>query len=261
MDFRCLIHGPAPGARNMAVDEALMDGARRGALTLRFYAWEPACLSLGRNQRARERYDLDRIRELGLDVVRRPTGGRAVHHDRELTYAVTAPAGAWGSLRESYARINRALLAGLAELGAPVGAAESGGGAPGPTSRACFQDPLPGEIVAGRRKLVGSAQWRHRGALLQHGSVLLHDDQAVADELRRDREADRAADGKAVRAAALADLVDELPSRDRLIETLRVGFEEEFDAAVRDGALTDEEGRAAGALRERFEDPEWTWRR
>lgn len=261
MDFRCLTHGPAPGARNMAVDEALMEGARRGTLTLRFYAWEPACLSLGRNQRARERYDLDRIRGMGLDVVRRPTGGRAVHHDRELTYAVAAPAGAWGSLRESYARINRALLAGLAELGAPVGAAESGGRAPGPTSRACFRDPLPGEIVAGRRKLVGSAQWRHRGALLQHGSVLLHDDQAVADELRRDREADREADREVVRAAALADLVDDLPSRDRLIEALRAGFEQEFGAVVRDGALTDDEERAAGALRERFEDPEWTWRR
>ncbi|MFW6192405.1 MAG: lipoate--protein ligase family protein, partial [Gemmatimonadota bacterium] len=143
MDFRCLIHGPASGVRNMAVDEALMAGARRGALTLRFYAWEPACLSLGRNQRARDRYDLDRIRSMGLDVVRRPTGGRAVHHDRELTYAVAAPADAWGSLRESYARINRALLAGLAGLGVPAGAAGAGGGAPRPSTRACFRDPLP----------------------------------------------------------------------------------------------------------------------
>jgi lipoate-protein ligase A len=111
--------------------------------------------------------------------------------------------------------------------------------------------------VAGRRKLAGSAQWRHRGTLLQHGSVLLHDNQAVADGLGQSRKADRKAD----RAASVGRRVEDTRTRKRQIKTLRTGFEEEFEAAVRDGALTDDEERAAGALRERFEDPEWTWRR
>lgn len=255
--FRCVVHGPGRGAWNMAVDEALMAAARRGETILRFYAWDPPCLSLGRHQAARDRYDRDEIARRGLDVVRRPTGGRAVYHHRELTYSVTAPAGAWGSLRESYARINRGLLRGLAGLGAPAAAARARSRAPGPSTRACFRDPLPGEIVSGRRKLVGSAQRRDRGALLQHGSILLHDDQTVADELRRDGGADQ----ETVRAAALAEVMDELPSRGRLEEALRAGFEEEFGAAVREGAMTSREERTARDLRRRYADPEWTWRR
>ena len=236
-------------------DEALMDAAREGAVTLRFYRWSPPCLSLGRNQAARGRYDRDAARERGIEVVRRPTGGRAIYHHRELTYAVTAPAGRWGGLRAAYRRINRALLRGLAGLGAAVEEAERAARAPGPSSRACFRDPLPGEIVAAGRKLVGSAQWRERSALLQHGSILLHDDQRVAEELRLD------GDAPAWRAAGLSDLLEEPPSTDRLVQALRAGFREVLAAPVRDGELSRAEEERVEALEARYRGDEWTWRR
>ncbi len=99
--IRLLIDEALPGVRNMAVDEALMRSASTGnaaGVTLRFYRWEPGCLSFGRNQEARGAYDPDAAADRGIDIVRRPTGGRAVYHHRELTYSVTAPAGTWGSL-------------------------------------------------------------------------------------------------------------------------------------------------------------------
>jgi lipoate-protein ligase A len=265
--IRRIDHPAAGGARNMAVDEALMDVARDGGVALRFYRWDPPCLSLGRNQAARGRYDLDAADRRGIEVVRRPTGGRAVLHDRELTYSVVAPSGLWGGLRESYRRINRALLRGLAGLGAEVGAAEPGpeGRAPGPGRRACFRDPLPGEIVAAGRKLVGSAQWRRDGALLQHGSLLLHDDQGTVDELRSDGPSappGAGDDGEGGSpAAALSDVLPELPDPGRLADALARGFAGEFGLDVSGSSLTDRERERAAGLEPRYRDGEWTWRR
>ncbi len=109
---------PAPGAWNMAADEALAASvAGGGPPVLRVYRWSPACLSLGRNQPARGRYDVRALAERGIDVVRRPTGGRAVLHHRELTYAVAAPEALLGGPRRAYAAINAALVAGLRTLG------------------------------------------------------------------------------------------------------------------------------------------------
>lgn len=276
--IRRIDHQAADGARNMAVDEALMDVGRGGGVALRFYRWDPPCLSLGRNQAAEGRYDPAAASRKGVDVVRRPSGGRAVFHHRELTYSVVAPAELWGGLRESYARINRALLRGLAGLGAEVGAAERGpdGGTPGPGRRACFRDPLPGEIVAAGRKLVGSAQWRHDGALLQHGSLLLHDDQGTVDDLRSDgpsapgREeaaggapgAREAATGAgAALAASLSDVLPELPDPGRLADALARGFAEEFAVRVSGSSLSGRERRRAAEIEPRYRGDEWTWRR
>src|SRR5688572_27615998 len=101
----------------MAVDQLLFDAAKSGAApALRFYRWTPACLSLGRNQPARGRYDAEG-RVPGMDIVRRPTGGLAVFHDNELTYSVTCAVGAIGSPRETYFATHRAIAKGLARLG------------------------------------------------------------------------------------------------------------------------------------------------
>src|SRR6478736_6593621 len=116
--WRLIVTPAADGAENMALDEALMERARAtGEWVLRVYSWSRPTISLGRNQTARGRYDLDRIRELQFDVVRRPTGGRAILHDREVTYSVTAPAGDAGDLRESYGRINGLLVFALQAMG------------------------------------------------------------------------------------------------------------------------------------------------
>lgn len=257
--IRCLVDGPGRGCWNMALDEALMESARSGAVTLRFYGWHPGCLSFGRNQAALGRYDAAAARARGVHVVRRPTGGRAVYHDREVTYSVTAPADAWGSLKDAYARVNRALAEGLRRLGVPASVAtdRSGRRAPRPVARACFQDPLPGEVMAHGRKLIGSAQWRRDGALLQHGSILLHNDQQVVDELR----AATAAALKAVPAASLAELLPALPGVRRLTDALVEGFAEVFGDPVVPGSPTPKELARARELSARYADDAWTWRR
>lgn len=174
-----MLAAPRSGAENMARDTALLArAAGTGETVFCVYTWQRPTLSFGRNQSALGRYDLGRIREAGLDVVRRPTGGRAILHDREITYSVTAPLEGAPPLRETYARINRILVDGLSRLGVSAGVAAAGVLAPGPSDRPCFETPTEGELVAGGRKLVGSAQWRDEQGVLQHGSILVDDDQS-----------------------------------------------------------------------------------
>jgi lipoate-protein ligase A len=174
----------AAGAVNMAIDQALLESVRDGAPpTLRLYRWTPGCLSFGRNQPARGRYDLAAAAARGIDIVRRPTGGLAVYHDRELTYAVAAPVSVIGKPRAAYRSINRALAVGLRRLGVPVVLVREGsaGGVLG--SGPCFHEGAPGEVLAEGKKLVGSAQRCESHTILQHGSLLLEGDQAEVLEL------------------------------------------------------------------------------
>jgi lipoate-protein ligase A len=130
---------------------------------------------------------------------------------------------------------------------------------PGPTApdsdRACFADTAPGEVLASGRKLIGSAQWRHDGVLLQHGSLLLHDDQLLAGQTGV------AESGPASGAIGLADLLPEVPDEETLIAALEAGFEEEFGVAVERGTQTAEERRAARLLEQKHHSKEWIWRR
>lgn len=170
----------------MAIDEALLREACFGGAFLRLYRWDPPCLSFGRNEPARTRYDLERIRALALDAVRRPTGGRAVWHDAEVTYAVAAPVATWGSLRETYVAIHAMIARGLARLGVTATLADRPRhGHPGVGIGACFASPAGGEVVVEGRKLVGSAQVRVGNAFLQHGSILLRNGQDVVAGVTR----------------------------------------------------------------------------
>lgn len=188
--WRLLSTGARPGRWNMACDAALLAGA--GAPTLRFYGWDPPAVSLGHHQPAPAPDARARLRALGLDWVRRPTGGRAVLHGGpgdELTYSVVALIGAAdlpGGLGDAYRRIHAAIAAGLGALGADVELVRRPAFLPGrairPTRRlACFAAPAAWEITAGGRKLVGSAQRRSRRALLQHGSIPLAGDQGALE--------------------------------------------------------------------------------
>ena len=176
--WRLLVDAPADGAWNMAVDEILLDSVAAGAAppTLRFYEWMPACLSLGYFQPF-DVVDMDGCRRLGVDVVRRPTGGRAILHDRELTYSVALPAsllGHDGGVLPSYYRLSLALQDGLRRLGVPATLAPQSA-ARGPVAHGpvCFDRPSAHEILLQGRKLVGSAQMRRGGGILQHGSILV----------------------------------------------------------------------------------------
>jgi lipoate-protein ligase A len=239
------------GAWNMAVDEMLLARAREtGEGVLRVYGWSTPTLSLGRHQTARGRYDLERAATLGVAFVRRPTGGRAVLHHREVTYSITAPAGPMGALGESYRWINRLLVEGLQRLGVDAREAAPAGNAPPPGIAPCFEVPVAGEIVARGRKLVGSAQVREDGALLQHGSILLENDQELASALLTHPVPPPPS------PATLHALLGRTPSLHEVAEALAAtlpGAEPLDDhASVLD---------AARALRTRYEDPEWTWRR
>ena len=175
------------GAENMAIDAELLDRADgTGARFLRLYRFDPPCLSLGRNEPAAH-YDHTEIARRGLDVVRRPTGGRAVWHEREVTYAVAAPVAAFGSLRDAYHSIHERIAAALRSLGADASLAPH---QPPPATRvdqpaSCFATPVGGEVLVAGRKLVGSAQVRKRSAFLQHGSILLDGSQEIIAAVSR----------------------------------------------------------------------------
>jgi lipoyl(octanoyl) transferase len=176
------------GAENMSVDAALLAEAdRTGRALLRLYRFDPPCLSLGRNEPAAARYDRAAIARLGLHVVRRPTGGTAVWHEHEVTYAVAAPVAAFGSLRNAYHTIHERIAAALRSLGANATLAPH---QPPPSGRvdqpaSCFATPVGGEVLVAGGKLVGSAQVRKRSAFLQHGSILLDGSQEIVRVVSR----------------------------------------------------------------------------
>lgn len=240
----------------MAWDQALMARARRtGEAVLRVYAWDGPTLSLGRNQTARGAYDLDRANQLGVRFVRRPTGGRALLHHHEVTYSVTAPDAFDPTLRGAYDRINAVLLHALRALGVDAQLAAVRTRTPAPGLAPCFDQPAAGEIVVHGRKLVGSAQWRHDGALLQHGSILLRDDQALIGRLLRE-----ARPVATPAAATLAGALGEAPPFARvasaLLDALRATAPDALPLTEDDTLRAD----VAAATRE-FSSEQWTWRR
>jgi lipoate-protein ligase A len=263
--WRLLDTPPAEGAWNMALDEALAASVRAGGNpVLRFYRWSPACLSLGRNQPARGRYDEALLRERGIDVVRRPTGGRAVLHDRELTYTVAVADGVLGGPRQAYAAVNRALVAGLRRLGVPAQLQpRTGARAPVPSLSPCFQEPVEGEVTVAGRKLVGSAQRRHGGVILQHGSLLIETDQSEVPSFllaSPDEVADDAGDAAADELpATLAGVMGRVPEWREVVAALAAGWEEATGFRLRPDEPSEGEMEAAREGRERFASPAWTW--
>ena len=197
----------------MAMDHALMQRARRtGERVLRVYTWSSPTLSLGRNQVARGRVNVAAARDHGVALVRRPTGGRALLHHREVTYSVTAPLERDDSVREWYEVINRILLDALQRLGVNAESAVAQGRTPLPATASCFVRADEGEISVGGRKLVGSALLRREDALLQHGSILVDDDQGLLQRILPEDEAPpmpagtlRQALGRAVETEGVAD--------------------------------------------------------
>jgi lipoate-protein ligase A len=243
----------------MARDTTLLARAAKTSETVfSVYSWNRPTLSFGRHQPAIGRYDIDRIRAAGLDVVRRPTGGRVILHDHEVTYSVTAPIEESEPLRDAYSRINRILVDGLARLGVVAGLAAPSERAPAPSIRPCFEMPGEGELVADGAKLVGSAQWRDGGALLQHGSILVEDDQSSLPSF-----AAGAVDGSGgviAQPATLTALLGRAPDATEVASAM-------FDAvrSLEDAQATelDEDEIRADALQHlpHFLDKEWTWRR
>lgn len=248
--------GPCAGDLNMARDHALAERLPPATGVVRLYGWGRPTLSFGRNEPARDRYDAAGAERLGLAVVRRPTGGRAVLHHRELTYAVVVPVDAFGGPRDTYRRIGAALVRGLASVGVHAEIAGRSGPAARPGAGPCFRSPAEGEVVARGRKLVGSAQVRIGRALLQHGSILVEDDQALLERLR----AGPAPHDLPHRPATLAGLLGRAPGAAELEDAVLEGFRASFGGRW-DGEVPDTSREEARLLRERYGRSAWTWRR
>lgn len=167
------------GAMNMAIDEAITIAYNEGKVkpTLRFYTWEPACLTIGYFQKLEDEIDLKACQKLNVDCVRRITGGRAVLHEDELTYSVIVGEDnplMDKSINLSYKFISEGLVKGLnlcnihtdnLSKGERIGREN--------LSAACFNAHASYEITMNKKKIVGSAQSRKHGVILQHGSIVL----------------------------------------------------------------------------------------
>ncbi|MCI0436526.1 MAG: lipoate--protein ligase family protein [Gemmatimonadetes bacterium] len=262
--WRLIVHQARDGATNMAIDDALFESVQAGGRSvLRLYHWDPPCVSLGRNQLA-DASLAGRARSAGATLVRRPTGGLAVYHDREVTYAAIGTVCTLGRPREAYARINRALVTAARRLGAPASLAPSGR-APSPGARLpCFAEPAPGEVVVGSRKLVGSAQRCVGRVILQHGSILLDGDQEPAGWHRSALLAaatspDHRGDGSA--PFTLREAIGRMPERAEVQAAVVGAFETEFGCAFAVTALEPAEQLRATELTAHYASEAWTWRR
>jgi lipoate-protein ligase A len=177
MIWRFLCDGFHSGAYNMQFDESLVRQLQEDLLVpiLRIYGWKPYAVSLGVNQLESD-FDHAKLAEAGIDIVRRPTGGKAILHANELTYSVVTPLGTMGP-REMYKFINEGLLRGLEILGIKAELTGKDDAFASlykdPASVPCFASSAKSEIKYLGKKLVGSAQRRYGNVILQHGSLLL----------------------------------------------------------------------------------------
>lgn len=266
--WRLLITPPARGAWNMAVDEAILGAAGRGQSlpTLRLYAWDPPCLSLGYAQPFAD-VDVERLNARGWEVVRRATGGRAILHTDELTYSIAAPLEhrlMQGTILESYQRLARALVAGVRSLGIPVEMAENApvsGAAKGPV---CFEAPSAYEIVVNGKKLIGSAQARKREGVLQHGTFPLTGDLTRITQALffPDEQARAAAASKLLQRATTAELVlGREIAWETAAQAIAESFQRELGIRLERGELSGEEmTRAEDLLQNKYAHPSWTER-
>jgi lipoate-protein ligase A len=252
----------------MAVDEAIARAVVEGLAppTLRFYAWEPPCVSLGRHQPVAA-LNAARCAELGYDIVRRPTGGRAILHTDELTYSFAArqddPLMA-GLVLDVYLRLATGLVEGLQRLGVEAEPAP-GTSRPGPdVSAACFEVPSAYEIVAGGRKLLGSAQSRRAGYVLQHGSLPLRGDLARLIDclvLASAAEREKLRRSLTEHATTLEEAAGRSIGFDEAGDALAAGFESALAIELVAEELTEPEQAWALELeRDKYGHPDWTER-
>lgn len=264
MEWRLIADTPARGAWNMAVDEALAEAVDAGASppVLRLYRWAPPCLSLGFAQ-PYTAADAGFCAAHGIDIVRRPTGGRAVLHHLELTYSVCAPLGRGPFTRDlqaAYQAICGALVAGLRRLGVPaeLSGAPDGGMIKPTAAIPCFIGPAAGEVVVGERKLIGSAMRRVGESILQHGSILEGWEgilQAGCLGLANDAELRPA-------VTTLAEVFGGAPDPDALAAAIAAGVAETLGLSLAPSRLTaGERSRAEGLERERHAHERWVVRR
>jgi len=244
--WRFLNTGLNDGAYNMALDQALVESVGSGASlpVIRFFGWNPPAVSLGYNQKTKD-LDIEACQRAGFDIVRRPTGGRAVIHQDEFTYSVIARENdpvIGGTIMETYGRIAQGLLAGLKILGVNAEMVRSSApDIPAAPSALCFAAAGRYEITAGGKKLIGSAQRRMNGVILQQGSLLLTCGQQHEFFSRDPREN---------RAGTLREVLGREPAFDEVAAGMEQGFGKSWNIELAPGFPTQDEEKAAGRLKQ-----------
>ncbi|MCM2980797.1 lipoate--protein ligase family protein [Niallia circulans] len=260
---------------NMALDEALLEWHSKGVFppVIRFYGWNPATLSIGYFQKVEKEIDLDAVKELGLGFVRRPTGGRGVLHEHELTYSVIVSEehpNMPKTVTEAYRVISEGILKGFHFLGLDAYFAvpkteEQRNNLKSPRSAVCFDAPSWYELVVEGRKVAGSAQTRQQGVILQHGSILLDlDEDKLFRLFKYPNERVKERMQKAFKSKAVA--INELTTRNITIEMAKEAFKKGFEVGLNiqleNYQLTDEElGYVEKIAKEKYEKDEWNFRR
>lgn len=267
--WRLIISPPSSGAWNMALDEALLEStsSRLSKPTLRLYAWSPPCLSLG-NAQPSSQVDLALIQRLNWDIVRRSTGGRAILHTDELTYSVAAPLDNPhfnGGVLESYKHICQGLVQALKilelniEIQPEVKLTNTEREQP-----ICFEIPSSYEITAGGKKLIGSAQVRRKGGVLQHGTLPLYGDIARICQVLtfpNDKLRHSAAEQLRQRATTIEQLLNVRISWDEVADAVKFGFQNALGLTLdQQDPSRDELFRAEQLMEEKFTKDEWTHR-
>jgi lipoyl(octanoyl) transferase len=264
--WRLLVTPNLDGPLNMALDQAIMEAVAAGHVppTLRFYSWTPPCLSLGYTQKVSD-VDRARLAARGWDLVRRMTGGRAILHIDELTYSVAVKADhpiVAGDIIASYRRLSQALVAGLHLLGADPQADKRATRSENSKGPVCFEVPSHYEITVGTQKLIGSAQVRKFGAVLQHGSLPLTGDiTRILDGLsmESDDKRERIRDRVRQRAATLEDALGTVISWKVAANAMVCGFQETFglEFASAEQVTPGEQARAEILRAEQYATEEW----
>jgi lipoate-protein ligase A len=267
--WRLLITPPLDGATNMAIDEAILHALAEGhgRPTIRFFQWQPPCLSLGYNQHWQE-IDESTCRRLGYTWTRRPTGGKAILHTDEATYSLIIPQDdprIQGGIVASYRVLSWGLLQGLEKLGVEakqadkeeVEASRQVAGKGGPV---CFDTPSRYEIIWAGKKLIGSAQLRRRKIVLQHGTLPLYGDITRILAALNFSEAERAQQRQLLprRAATLEEVLGQVVPFNQVIAALACGFAQELNLTLEEMPLTERELELADKLRaEQYANETW----
>lgn len=260
---------------NMALDEALLEWHGKGEFPpiIRFYGWNPATLSIGYFQKVEKEINMSAVKELGLGFVRRPTGGRGVLHDEELTYSVIVSENhpkMPKSVTEAYRVISEGILKGFHLLGLDAYFAiprseEQKSTLKNPRSAVCFDAPSWYELVVEGRKVAGSAQTRQQGVILQHGSILLDLDEDKLFQLFKypnERVKERMQKSFKEKAVAINSLTDNRITIDMAKDAFKKGFADGLGIQLEDYQLSLEELDYVNKIaKEKYESDDWNFRR
>jgi lipoate-protein ligase A len=273
--WRFIDSGDCSPSFNMALDEALLEWHSKGKIppVIRFYGWNPPTLSVGYFQRVEKEIDLDAVKEHNLGFVRRPTGGRGVLHEHELTYSVIVSEDhpeMPKTVTEAYRVISEGILKGFHHLGLEAyfsvpKTSEERDALKNPRSAVCFDAPSWYELVVEGRKVAGSAQTRQKGVILQHGSILLDLDEDKLFSLFKypnERVKERMKKAFSSKAVAINEISPRQITLEEAKEAFYKGFSEGLNVDLQPYELSEEELAYVNTLaKDRYESAEWNFKR